>query len=84
MCSDANHDVVDQLAALRTDVRNDLQQLFARAVETGRMPAGTDAASLGAYVAAVAQGIAVEASGGASRQSLMKVVDVALTALPTP
>jgi AcrR family transcriptional regulator len=84
VCSDANRDVADQLAALRTDVRNDLQRLFARAIEAGRLPAGTDAASLGAYVAAVAQGISVEASGGASRTSLMKVVDVSLSALPVP
>ncbi len=84
VCSDANRDVADQLAALRVDVRTDLQHLFARAVEAGRLPAGTDAESLGSYVAAVGQGIAVEAAGGASRQSLLKVVDVALSALPAP
>ncbi|WP_033343218.1 TetR/AcrR family transcriptional regulator [Catenuloplanes japonicus] len=83
VCSDDNHDVVDQLASLRTDVRNDLEHVFARAIRAGRMPADADAASLGAYVATVAGGIAVEAAGGASRQSLMKVVDVALSALPT-
>lgn len=84
VCSDANRDVADQLAALRAEVREDLQQLFERAVGAGRLPADTDAASLGAYVAVVAQGIAVEAAGGASRQSLMKVVDVSLSALPAP
>ncbi|WP_306209103.1 TetR/AcrR family transcriptional regulator [Actinoplanes sp. RD1] len=84
VCSDANRDVADQLAALRTDVRRDLQRLFARAVEAGRLPAGADAESLGAYVAAVAQGICVDAASGASEQSLMKIVDVALSALPAP
>jgi AcrR family transcriptional regulator len=83
VCSDANRDVADQLAELRNDVRTDLQGLFARAVEAGRMPADADAESLGACIATVAQGIAVEASGGASRQSLMTVVEVALSALPT-
>lgn len=84
ICSDANRDVADQLTALRTDVRKDLQRMFARAVKAGRLPAEADAASLGAYIAAVAEGVAVEASGGASRPSLMKVVEVALSALPTP
>jgi AcrR family transcriptional regulator len=83
VCSDTNRDVADQLATLRIDVRNDLQRLFTRAIKAGRLPADADAASLGAYVAAVAQGICVEASNGASRQSLMKVVEVALSALPT-
>ncbi|MEV7629770.1 TetR/AcrR family transcriptional regulator [Actinoplanes sp. NPDC089786] len=83
VCSDANRDVADQLATLRMDVRKDLQRLFARAIKAGRLPADADAAPLGAYVAAVAQGISVEASGGASRQSLMKIVEVALSALPT-
>jgi AcrR family transcriptional regulator len=82
VCSDANRDVADQLAALRADARNDLQQLFARAVETGWLSADADADALGAYIAAVAQGISVEASGGASRQSLMRVVEIALSALP--
>jgi AcrR family transcriptional regulator len=84
VCSDANRDVADQLTTLRIAVRNDLQRLFTRAIKAGRLPAHADAASLGTYVAAVAQGITVEASNGASRQSLMKVVDVALSALPTP
>lgn len=83
VCSDANSDVADQLATLRTDVRDDLQRLFVQAIKAGRLRADADAASLGAYVAAVAEGISVQASSGASRQSLMKVVDVALSALPT-
>ncbi|ONI75845.1 hypothetical protein BWI15_08530 [Kribbella sp. ALI-6-A] len=83
VCSDANRDVADQLAGLRKDVRKDLQRLFARAIKAGRLPANADPASLGAYVAAVAQGISVDASDGASRQSLMKIVEVALSALPT-
>jgi AcrR family transcriptional regulator len=82
VCSDANRDVADQLAGLRTDVRRDLQRLFAKAVKAGRLPADADPASLGAYVTAVAQGISVDASDGESRQSLMKVVEVALSALP--
>jgi AcrR family transcriptional regulator len=83
VCSDANRDVADQLAGLRRDVRKDLQQLFARAIEAGRLPADADPVSLGAYVTAVAQGLSVDASDGASRQSLMKIVEVALSALPT-
>ena len=83
VCSDANRDVADQLATLRMGVREDLERLFERAVKAGRLRADADASSLGAYVAAVAEGISVQASGGASRQSLMKVVDVALSALPT-
>lgn len=83
VCSDANRDVADQLAGLRMDVRKDLQQLFARAIEAGRLPADADPVSLGAYVTAVAQGLSVDASDGASRHSLMKIVEVALSALPT-
>lgn len=83
VCSDDHRDVADQLAALRLDVQKDLQDLFTRAIKDGRLPSDADAASLGAYVSAVAQGICISAADGASRQSLMKVVDVALSALPT-
>ena len=83
VCSDANRDVADQLAGLRSDVRKDLQGLFARAIKAGRLPANADPVALGAYVTAVAQGISIDASDGASRQSLMKIVEVALSALPT-
>jgi AcrR family transcriptional regulator len=82
-CSDANRDVATQLAGMRHDDQEGLQRIYKRAVASGEFPPHCDPAALAAYVASVAQGISVQAGGGASRNELLKVAELALAALPT-
>jgi AcrR family transcriptional regulator len=82
-CSDANRDVAAQLAGMRRDAQKGLQRIYKRAVASGEFPPDCDPAALAAYVASVAYGISVQASGGAGRNELLKVAELALAALPT-
>ncbi len=53
-----------------------------QAVAAGDLPAGAAVADLAAYVVTVLHGLGVQAAGGAARDVLHRVVDVALRAWP--
>ncbi|MCB5911806.1 TetR/AcrR family transcriptional regulator [Streptomyces pinistramenti] len=59
-----------------------LRDRFRRAVEEGDLPADTDPGSLARYVMTVANGIAVQAAGGATRDELRHVADLVLRSWP--
>jgi AcrR family transcriptional regulator len=61
-----------------------LRARLARARDDGDLPGDADPTELARYVNTVAQGIAVQAAGGATRSQLNRVVDIALRAWPTP
>jgi AcrR family transcriptional regulator len=61
-----------------------LRARLVRARDDGDLPGDADPAELARYVNTVAQGIAVQAAGGATRSQLNRVVDIALRAWPTP
>ncbi|WP_430786372.1 TetR/AcrR family transcriptional regulator [Actinoplanes sp. G11-F43] len=71
----------DVLAAWRDSGREYLLRRFQRAASEGDLPAGTDPAVLARYLMAVANGIAVQAAGGATREQLQEVADMALVRL---
>jgi hypothetical protein len=48
----------------------------------GDLPAGTDPGQLPRYLTTVAGGIAVQAAGGATREDLQRVADMALRGWP--
>lgn len=66
------------LAARRASGVAALRDRFARAVDGGDLPAGTDCDGLARYLTAVSQGISVQACGGASREDLHRLADQAL------
>jgi AcrR family transcriptional regulator len=66
------------LAQWREDVRLRLRARFEELRESGGMPADTDCDLLSRYLATVANGIAVQATGGATRAELAAVADAAL------
>ncbi|MFI5931780.1 TetR/AcrR family transcriptional regulator [Actinoplanes sp. NPDC051494] len=68
----------DTLSAWRDDARARLQDRFRRAVDEGDLPATTDPALLARYLMTVANGIAVQAAGGAARDELQQVADISL------
>jgi AcrR family transcriptional regulator len=82
-CGEAAESVRRELAARRLAVEAALRQRFERAREDGDLPADTDAADLARYVVTVLRGMAVQATGGASREELRRVADMALRSWPT-
>ncbi|MFD5627800.1 MULTISPECIES: TetR/AcrR family transcriptional regulator [unclassified Streptomyces] len=73
----------ETLVAWRDDAVIDLRDRFRRAVDEGDLPPGTDAALLARYLMTVANGIAVQAAGGAGRDDLQLVADMALRSWPS-
>ncbi|MDT7803849.1 MAG: hypothetical protein QOI78_7282 [Actinomycetota bacterium] len=72
----------DTLTAWRDEGRAHLRDRFRRAVDEGDLPADADPELLARYVMTVANGIAVQAAGGAGRDELRQVADVALRNWP--
>ncbi|MFE2750176.1 TetR/AcrR family transcriptional regulator [Streptomyces scopuliridis] len=72
----------DTLAAWRNNGISLLQERFQRAVDEGDLPAETDPGLLARYLMAVGNGIAVQAAGGAARDDLQMVADMALRQWP--
>lgn len=74
--------VQDVLTSWRTRSRDDLRLRFQRARDEGDLPADADADLVARYLTTVADGISVQAQDGASRATLMRVVDAALSHWP--
>lgn len=72
----------DTLTDWRDKGRLHLQDRFRRAVDEGDLPEGADPGLLARYLMTVANGIAVQAAGGAGRDELQQVADVALRNWP--
>ncbi|GLY37554.1 TetR family transcriptional regulator [Amycolatopsis sp. NBRC 101858] len=72
----------DTLADWRDKGRLHLQDRFRQAVDEGDLPPEADPGLLARYLMTVANGIAVQAAGGAGRDELQQVADVALRNWP--
>ncbi|MFJ6632679.1 TetR/AcrR family transcriptional regulator [Streptomyces sp. NPDC091376] len=73
----------DELTRRRTAGEAALRLRLEQAGIDGELPDGVGSADLSRYFATVYQGIAVQAAGGASREQLDRVVDVAMRTWPT-
>ncbi|MEU1799579.1 TetR/AcrR family transcriptional regulator [Streptomyces sp. NPDC019937] len=73
----------DALIAWREDAISLLRDRFEQAVDEGDLPPGTDPGMLARYLMTVANGIAVQAVGGATRDDLQQVADMALRSWPS-
>lgn len=80
--SAAAADVQDAVADVRRGVADCLRMRIERDVQDGALPLGTQADPLVGLVLAVTQGMSVLARDGASRASLLAVVEAALLAWP--
>ncbi|WP_030748360.1 TetR/AcrR family transcriptional regulator [Streptomyces sp. NRRL F-5135] len=74
----------DTLSAWRDEHTSRLRDRFRQAVDEGDLPPGTDPGLLARYLMTVANGIAVQAAGGATRDDLQGVADMALLNWPPP
>jgi AcrR family transcriptional regulator len=81
-CGDAADAIRQELISRRVAGEAALRQRFERAIADGDLPADANPADLARYVTTVSQGMAVQAAGGASRQELQRVVEMALRAWP--
>jgi AcrR family transcriptional regulator len=71
-------ELISRRAAGETEIRERLE----RAKSAGDLPADSDPADLARYITVVIEGMAVHAAGGASRDDLQRMVQIALRAWP--
>jgi AcrR family transcriptional regulator len=79
-CSD--QDIPDVLAQHRAEKEHALRERFARDVKDGRLPKSADPATLARYLVAMANGLCVQASAGATAAELRDVAELAIAAFP--
>ncbi|WP_433170618.1 TetR/AcrR family transcriptional regulator [Actinoallomurus sp. CA-150999] len=79
---EGGHAARDTLIAWRNDAVSVLADRFRQAVAQGDLPRDTDTGQLARYLMTVANGIAVQAAGGAGRDDLQQVADMALRSWP--
>lgn len=76
-------DVQRAVADVRRAIDSRLRERVERDIREGALPVGTQAAALAGVVMAVTQGMSVLARDGASRTSLLAIVEAALRAWPS-
>jgi AcrR family transcriptional regulator len=81
-CGEAAESVRQELAAYRAAGEAALRRRFRRAKSEGDLSATVTPTDLARYVATIVYGMAVQAAGGASRDQLQHVVEMALRTLP--
>jgi AcrR family transcriptional regulator len=81
-CSPGAEAARGELTARRAAGEAGLRKRLQDASDSGELPEGTDPQALGRYFATIYQGIAVQAAGGATREQLHQIVDVAMTVWP--
>jgi AcrR family transcriptional regulator len=82
-CGEAEQSIKDELATLRCDGEAALTERFARAKAEGDLPQSSNPAALAQYIMVLMQGMSVQASGGATREQLLDVAEMALASWPS-
>jgi AcrR family transcriptional regulator len=83
VCGESAESIRRELVAHRVAGESAIRERFERALAEGDLPADADPADLARYVVTVLRGMAVQAAGGATREELHRVVEMALRAWPT-
>ncbi|HEX4077712.1 MAG TPA: TetR/AcrR family transcriptional regulator [Rhizomicrobium sp.] len=79
-CSDA--DIPEALAEHRAEKERALRERFERDKEAGNLPEDASPATLARYLVAMANGMCIQASAGATGKQLRDIIEVALAAWP--
>ena len=79
-CGDAS--VRKEVASRRAAAEVALRRRLQRAKRDGDLPKNADPAELAGYVMTVVRGMAVQSAGGASRDQLRRVAQMAMRAWP--
>lgn len=77
-CGEASDTIRQELCARQSAGERELLERFERAKAEGDLRADADPAALARYVSTLLQGMAVQASGGATRDELLGVAEMAL------
>ncbi|MGD9696691.1 MAG: TetR/AcrR family transcriptional regulator [Thermoleophilia bacterium] len=80
-CDDETRQVAETLAAARAATQERMRLRFERGIAEGDVAPDADGDALARYVATVAQGIVVQAAGGATREQLVAVAEAAAGSL---
>jgi len=84
VCSEASDAIREELNARRAAGEGRLSARLEEWKAAGDLPADADPQSLARYVMAVANGMSVQATGGASADELKRVVDLTMKGWPSP
>ncbi|GGN23274.1 TetR family transcriptional regulator C-terminal domain-containing protein [Streptomyces fuscichromogenes] len=83
LASDADsRAVVELLATVRNKYRQAVQERFEKAVVNGDLLPDTDSEALARLLMVTAEGLAIHAVSGASREELMSAADLAVQLVP--
>jgi len=82
-CSDDSLAIRQELADRRLAIEPVLMARFSEAIDEGDLPSASDPQAIARYIATLLQGMAVQASGGTSREKLHAMVDIVLQCWPT-
>jgi AcrR family transcriptional regulator len=74
--------IPDEMARHRAEKETALRERFTRARDEGDLSASTDPAALARYLMAMANGICVQATAGASPEQLLEIARMALAGWP--
>ena len=81
-CGDQSEPIRKELIGRREQLRDLICERLKRAKKEGELPTSANPPDLARYFATVIQGMAVQASGGATRRELERVAETALSAWP--
>jgi len=81
-CGEAAESIKQELRVHRARFESDLRERLERAKSDGDLPGTADPAALARYIATIAQGLAVQAVGGTTRDELKKTVEMVLMTWP--
>jgi AcrR family transcriptional regulator len=82
-CGDAADSIRCELATRRAALETALRRRFELAKKQGDLSSDTESGDLARYFATICHGMAVQAAGGARRDELGRVAEIALRAWPT-
>jgi AcrR family transcriptional regulator len=83
-CGDSAAKIPEEVARHRAGAELALRERFECSMATRELPKGAQPPALARYLIAVANGMCVQASSGASREELCQVAHLALAAWPDP
>jgi AcrR family transcriptional regulator len=81
-CGDHAQCIRNELCKRRAANEKTIRERLKRAKAEGDLPKDADPAALSRFVATVAEGMAVQAAGGASRAELRRIAETAMAAWP--
>jgi AcrR family transcriptional regulator len=81
-CCETEEAIQQELAARRKEGEGRLRERFERARNDGEMPPDLDPADYARYIMTMMEGMSVRSAGGATREELHKIADMALRTWP--